>query len=47
MLKSKKMSLPGHVVCMAEFRNAYKILDRKREQKRLLGRPRCISEYEE
>jgi hypothetical protein len=30
----------GHVACMGEIRNAYKILDRKPEGKRLLGRPR-------
>jgi hypothetical protein len=31
----------GHVACMGEMRNAYKILVRKPERKRPLGRPRC------
>jgi hypothetical protein len=30
----------GHVVCMGEMRNAYKILVGKPEGKRPLGRPR-------
>jgi len=31
----------GHVVCMGQMRNVYKILVRKSEVKRPLGRPRC------
>jgi len=32
----------GHVVCMEEVRNAYKILVGEPEGKRPIGRPRCI-----
>jgi hypothetical protein len=31
----------GYVVCIGEVRNAYNILVRKYEEKRLLRRPRC------
>jgi hypothetical protein len=41
MIKSRRMRWEGHVACMGEMRNAYKILVRKPEGKRLLGRPRC------
>jgi hypothetical protein len=39
MIKSRRMSRAGHVVHMGEMRNAYKILVRKPEGKRPLGRP--------
>jgi hypothetical protein len=38
VIKSKRMKLLGHVVCMGEMRNAYNILFRKPEG-RPLGRP--------
>jgi hypothetical protein len=41
MIKSKRMILEGHVVCMGEKWNAYTILVAKPEGKRSLGRPWC------
>jgi hypothetical protein len=38
---SKRIKLAGHVACMGAKRNADKILVRKPEGKRPLGRPRC------
>jgi hypothetical protein len=40
MIKSWRMRWVGHVSCMGEIRYAYKILVRKSEGKRPLGRPR-------
>jgi hypothetical protein len=40
MIKSRRMSLGGHVARMRETRNAYRILVGKPEGKRPLGRPR-------
>jgi hypothetical protein len=40
MIKSRRMRWAGHVARMGETRNAYKILARKPEGKRPLGRPR-------
>jgi hypothetical protein len=40
IIKSRRMSLVGHVVRMREKRNAYRILVGKPETKRPLGRPR-------
>jgi hypothetical protein len=40
MIKSRRISWAGHVAHMGEMRNAYKILVRKPEGKRLLKRPR-------
>jgi hypothetical protein len=40
MIKSRRMRWAGHVVRMGETRNAYRILVRKPEGKRPLGRPR-------
>jgi hypothetical protein len=40
--KSKKMVWAGHVARMVEIRNAYTILARKRQRKRLLVRPRRV-----
>jgi hypothetical protein len=40
MIKSKRMKWAGHVGCMGEKRNAYRILVGTREGKRPLGRPR-------
>jgi hypothetical protein len=37
--KQKRMSLAGHVECIEEKENAYKILVKKPELKRTLGRP--------
>jgi len=41
VIKSRTMEWVGRVACMGEMRNAYKILVRKLEGKRLLGIPRC------
>jgi hypothetical protein len=40
MIKSIRMRWAGHVARMGEKRNAYRILVRKPEGKRPLGRPR-------
>jgi hypothetical protein len=40
MIKSRRMRWAGHVARMGETRNAYRILVRKLEGKRPLGRPR-------
>jgi hypothetical protein len=40
MIKSRRMKWVGHVARMVEKRNAYRILVRKPEGKRPLGRPR-------
>jgi hypothetical protein len=40
MIKSMRVRWEGHVARMGETRNAYKILVRKPEGKRPLGRPR-------
>jgi hypothetical protein len=42
VIKFKRMRWAGHVACIRALRNAYKILVRKPEGKRLLGRPRHI-----
>jgi hypothetical protein len=39
-ITSRRMRWAGHVVCMGEMRNAYKVLVGKPELKRLLGRSR-------
>jgi hypothetical protein len=39
MIKSRMMRWVGHVARMGEMRNSYKILVRKPEVNRLLGRP--------
>jgi hypothetical protein len=41
MIKSRKMRWSGHVACMGERRNGYRILVGKPEGKRPLGRRRC------
>jgi hypothetical protein len=40
MIKSRRMRWAGHVAWIGEKRNAYRILVRKPEGKRPLGRPR-------
>jgi hypothetical protein len=35
------MRQTGHVACIIEMRNVYKVVVRKPEGKRLLRRPRC------
>jgi hypothetical protein len=40
MIKSKRMTLAGHVTRMGEKRNAYRVLMGKPEGKRPVGRPR-------
>jgi hypothetical protein len=42
--KSRRMRWPGHMVCMEEMRNAYRISIRKSERKIPLGRPRSRRE---
>jgi hypothetical protein len=39
MIKYRRMRWYGHVACMGEMRNAYKIMVEKPEAKRLLERP--------
>jgi hypothetical protein len=41
LIKSRRMRWAGHVTCMGEGRNVYKVLMGKPEGKRPLGRPRC------
>jgi len=41
VIKSRRMRWVGHVARMGEERGVYKVLVRKPEGKRLLGRPRC------
>jgi hypothetical protein len=41
MIKSRRIRCVGHVARMGEERNAYRLLVRKPEGKRPLGRPRC------
>jgi hypothetical protein len=40
MIKSRRMRCAGHVARMGETRNAYRVLVRKPEGRRPLGRPR-------
>jgi hypothetical protein len=40
MINSRRMKWAGHVARMGEKRNAHRILVRKPEGKRLLGKPR-------
>jgi hypothetical protein len=40
-IKSRRMRWAGHVARMGEKRNVYRLLVRKPEGKRPLGRPRC------
>jgi hypothetical protein len=44
MIKSRRRRRAGHVARVGEKRNAYRILVRKTEEKRPLGRPRrrCV-----
>jgi hypothetical protein len=44
IIKSKRMRWAGHVMCISEMRNVYKILVGKLEGKRTLRRPGCRSE---
>jgi hypothetical protein len=46
VIKSRRMRSVGHVVCMCEIRNAYKILVRKPEG-RDHGRSRCRMDFRE
>jgi hypothetical protein len=39
-VKSRRMRWVGHIVCMGQMRNAYRILVGKPKGMRLLGRPR-------
>jgi hypothetical protein len=41
VIKSKRMRWAGHVACMEEGRGVYRVLVRRPEGKRPLGRPRC------
>jgi hypothetical protein len=40
VIKSRRMRLAGHVVCIGEKRGVYRVLVGKPEGKRLFGRPR-------
>jgi hypothetical protein len=40
VIKSGRVTWAGHVACMGEMKNAYKILVGTSDGKRLLGRPR-------
>ena len=40
VIKSRRMRRAGHVACMEERRSIYRVLERKREGNRPLGRPR-------
>jgi hypothetical protein len=40
VIKSRKMRYAGHIAHMVEGRGAYRILVRRPEGRRLLGRPR-------
>jgi len=40
VIKQKRMRLTGHVARMADRKGGYRVLVRKHEVKRLLGRPR-------
>jgi hypothetical protein len=44
-IKSRRMRWAGHVACMGEGRNVYRVLVGKPEGKRPLGRPRRRWEY--
>jgi len=44
VIKSRIMRWVMQVACMGEWRDAYRVLVRKPEGKRPLGRPRCIWE---
>jgi hypothetical protein len=41
VIKSRRMRWAGHVACMGEGRGVYRVLIRRSEGKRPLGRPRC------
>ena len=41
VIKSRKMRWAGHVACMGERRDIYRVLVGKPEGNRSLGRPRC------
>jgi hypothetical protein len=43
IIKSRRMRWAGHVALMGEKRKVYRLLVRKPEGKRPLGRPRCRS----
>jgi hypothetical protein len=45
MIKSRRMRFTGHVARMGEKRKAYRVLVRKPEGKRTLGRSRHMWEY--
>jgi hypothetical protein len=40
-IRSRRIRWAGHVACVGEERNVYKVLMTKPEGKRPLGRPRC------
>jgi hypothetical protein len=45
VIKSRSMRWAGHVACMGKRRGIYRILVRKTEGRRPLGRTRCRWEY--
>jgi hypothetical protein len=44
MIKLRRMKWAGHLACMGEMRNAYKIFVRIPKVKSLLGKPNCMWE---
>jgi hypothetical protein len=42
IIKPRRMTWAGHMARMGEKRNVYRLLVRKPEGKRPLGRPRCM-----
>jgi hypothetical protein len=45
-MKSRKVTLAGHVVCMEDMITEYDILFGKAEGKNLLGRHECVQKYD-
>jgi hypothetical protein len=41
VIKSRRIRLAGHVVCMGEGKGVYRVLVGRPKGKRRLGRPRC------
>jgi hypothetical protein len=41
MIGTRRMRWSGHVVCMLDLRNVYRLLVGKTDGKKLFGRPRC------
>jgi len=46
MMKSRKVTWTGHVLCMQDMITEYEILFRKAEGKKLLGRHKYVQKYD-